>query len=563
MRVWTGMLAFIMMLGCFSIASGAPINAASCAQSDIQAAIDSAHSGDTVFIPACSPTTISTQINIGTTSAPFAKNLTISGSGAGKTILVDGTYAPSSLFSAVVPSGNYIRFTGMTLVSKKGPNSDGTIHIQGGTTSFRMDHILFDMTGCAGGRMVLIGSYVDPGPTYATYGVIDNNTFSVESGTIGCDGVSIFANGDEQWKIPLSLGTANAVYMENNNFDFPDVGDGAYDAYDGSRIVFRYNNVWNTDIGNHGHDSSARSAVSYEVYDNNFNPPAPDNYNGTSLSSFFNSRGGTGVMFNNTITQGYNTFVALQNYRSCPASGNGGAEGYATNTNNSSTTLQDSTASFGSYRAGALVFNGSYTLYDLTDQSSCVLQSGDSNTATTITCAAGLSGGKRNYWQNGDYYAVGRTYYDNFCMGFPPLASSADGNDPGQEGYPCIDQIGRSPSVSGQQTLSPVYQWGNNFKGGTNNTSAVDTWGNCPRVTTYHIVANRDYYDQTGANNHFQSGPSASKPFTCSQGDAYWGTDDNVLYQCGNSNNWKVYFAPYKYPNPLTQKLITPMAPMH
>lgn len=561
------LLAIAVLLFFQGHAYGATVPAL-CNATSIQNAINSANSGDVVLINACAATTISTQINIGTTAAPFTKNITIAGAGEGRTVLVDGT--SSQIFSAVVPDGYSIRVTGMTLKSYSGTLNGGVLYIQGGTTDFRIDDIGFDMTGLTGGRMVLIGSYTDPGPTYATYGVIDHNTFYVDSGSVGGDGVSVYANGNEQWTIPLSLGTGNAVYMENNNFEFPDMGDGAYDAYDGSRIVFRYNNVWNTDLGGHGHDSSLRSVVSYEIYDNNFNPPSPNLYNGTKLA-WFVTRGGTGVLFNNNIVQGYSSYITLESYRSCPGSAAGGTEGNAGNNASnfyqSSTTLYDPANTFSGMPANLY----GYSMLDLTDGSYCRFSSTDTVGTNSITCSAGLAGGTHNYWSNGDRYIVSRNLSDDYCTGYPPLAAatftgtysgsgawgppggtSVDGNLPGQEGYPCIDQIGRSPNASGTlQTLSPQYDWGNDYMGNYDETAGLPNWA-CLRMTTYHVLANRDYYDGTSTNSHFKSGQDASKPSTCSKGDAYWAKDDNTLYQCGASNNWRAYFTPYPYPYPST-----------
>jgi hypothetical protein len=110
------------------------------------------------------------------------------------------------------------------------------------------------------------------------------------------------------------LGTGNAIFIEDNTFNYSALNDGAYDAYDGARYVFRHNTVNGTNIGNHGFDSGgARSPRNWEIYSNTFNNT------GDHIFTTINLRGGSGVIFNNTVTSNggsYDGFVILRNYRS-------------------------------------------------------------------------------------------------------------------------------------------------------------------------------------------------------------------------------------------------------
>jgi len=125
----------------------------------------------------------------------------------------------------------------------------------------------------------------------------------------------IYANKDASWKIPLSLGSANAVYVEDcmiNYKFFPtyccsDVGNGG-------RAVLRYDAFFNTNLGSHGCESNSSSLIDYESYHNTFTLNIDSTW-GYAMSF----RGGTGVVFNNTVNGNYNygRLVMLYNYNAC------------------------------------------------------------------------------------------------------------------------------------------------------------------------------------------------------------------------------------------------------
>lgn len=111
--------------------------------------------------------------------------------------------------------------------------------------------------------------------------------------------------GDASWEEPLSLGTANAVYIEDCTF-LNNGPDGAMDGYNGARYVFRYNTLESTPLGHHGFDSGGyRSTFSTEIYNNKWTG---------SAWTIFHSRGGTGVIFGNRIKGQYGAFL-LEYYR--------------------------------------------------------------------------------------------------------------------------------------------------------------------------------------------------------------------------------------------------------
>jgi len=104
--------------------------------------------------------------------------------------------------------------------------------------------------------------------------------------------------------------------VEDCTFDFDALCDGAFDCYDGTKIVFRHNTVVNTSVGWHGADSAPRSMRSFEIYQNQFTTT------GTNVPyTTIRARGGTGVIWGNTVTGNYKDFIVLSEYRADPSYG--------------------------------------------------------------------------------------------------------------------------------------------------------------------------------------------------------------------------------------------------
>jgi len=299
---------WMLILLLVPFALGATINANSCLQTDVQAAIDSAADGDIVVIPAGTCTWSST------VTIPNTKGIVLQGAGASNTIIIDNTGTKSHVLAVSTLDGNSIsRVTGIgfnnNLVDKDGLWAQ--VHIYGNTKQFRIDHCKFDNLN---GRGIIASA---GGQEF--YGVIDNCYFHLPPGG-HAQGIAVLGSGpqnDEPWTRPLTLGTEKAVYIEDNTFEFEVAGDGALDAYGGARYVFRHNYVHNTHAGHHGRDSGHyRSTLSFEYYGNTFYK----DYGTGQRALFF--RGGTGVVFNNTWKsegaswEAYKT-IELSNYCSC------------------------------------------------------------------------------------------------------------------------------------------------------------------------------------------------------------------------------------------------------
>jgi len=129
----------------------------------------------------------------------------------------------------------------------------------------------------------------------------------------------------------------------------------------------------------------------------------------------------------------------------------------------------------------------------------------DAESLVAVYTAINVRGGTGVIYDNtfaGDYGAVINLQNFRDTAGYAPWgrcdgSSVYDQNQPGQRGYACLDQIGRStgtrlsgdspaPAAWPNQALEPLYQWGN-VKNGVSN----------PTVASHspHIRATRDYVD--------------------------------------------------------------------
>lgn len=238
-----------------------------------------------------------------------SKNIVIQGAGIDQTIIIDETGAGYNErpFWVQCQEGKPFRITGFTFTGmKKRSSTEPAIQIRGYCSNWRIDHSKFDLSQAemgTQGRGILTS-----GPNY---GLIDHNIF-----LNALQGVAVGHDGDASWQRPLSLGTGDAVYIEDNLFDYSDdyAGDGANDAYNGARYVMRHNSITNARMGHHGFDSGGyRSPHSFEIYSNTITFTDPQSWYPMRF------RGGTGVIFNNTWIGDYNPnlVIGVVNYRTC------------------------------------------------------------------------------------------------------------------------------------------------------------------------------------------------------------------------------------------------------
>ncbi len=378
------------------LAKGATIPASSPLFTDVQKAANSAVSGDIVTVPAGAATWTSMLTLSG-------KAITLQGAGVGVTTITDNS-SGQYLIDAICSASNFVRITGFTFV-KSAAHGGGMIVFESASpggireVSFRFDNnkLLFPSVG---GRGIFPSG---------VFGLIDHNLITVIGGgsqqTITCSGSSENLDGGfTPWKWPLMLGTVNAVYVEDNTFDYTknDQAEDAIDAGAGARVVVRHNNFLSISQGFHGTDSgNRRSAHSFEIYDNHYTN------NSTNRLRYMTVRGGTGVVFNNV----YDGSIG-------PAGWNG-------------ITLQY-------YRA--------WSAQSMWQQcNGTVWQLGSADPASTAGRTCSTNGGYG--FSSTDGETVGK-WGPGFTRGF-------DGT--GSKGYPGRDQ----PGVSTGQVSEPIYTWNN------------------------------------------------------------------------------------------------------
>jgi hypothetical protein len=275
-------------------AVAATIAAPTCSPGAVQSAIASASTGDTVTIPAGS-------CNWGNTTAtiPSGKNITLRGAGIDLTTITSssGSIAVRIGSPGVGGSG---RVTGFTL-------NGGHIVVDG--DGWRVDNmkIVSASTGVLGEGVFAWG--LRPGAPYGPTGLIDHVTF-IDTRVLVYGFPDVPANAAATSTSPLGLGDTNAVYVESSTFTFRGQAN-VIDCNYAGRYVFRHNSVINSSIDAHSVQGWNRACRRWEVYNNTIQL-----VNARYFTPIF-IRGGTGVIFNNTITGNWTEpFISFDNVRS-------------------------------------------------------------------------------------------------------------------------------------------------------------------------------------------------------------------------------------------------------
>ena len=276
--------------------------AATCSYDNVNAAITSAETGDTVSIPA-GECTWETYVNI-----PSAKKITLQGSGSSNTVITFSTANALRLNE----SGS--RITGIGFNQSSGTATQN-ITTQG--TGWRIDHCSF--TNASASSVTAIYIYGD-NITYLPYGLIDNNIFN--NGRIDINGMTNFSEAGDEWSADSVLGTANAVYIEDNTFyKHISFTSNVIDANRGVSYVARYNTVsGDTGFMTHSiHSNNQRATKNWEYYGNSFTADDSTYYG-------IDSRAGTGVIFGNYFSSGMTNPILFDNVRSYAYAGSGDCE---------------------------------------------------------------------------------------------------------------------------------------------------------------------------------------------------------------------------------------------
>jgi hypothetical protein len=296
----------LCLAGLMSAAIGhaAVIQASSTSLSDVRSAVSSAASGDTVVVPAGS----SAWAGVLT----ITKGIILQGAGVGNTVIrssisnpADGLirYEPASpsLDEPFQVTGFSFECDWLTCGIRIQNESRSVI------TKVRVNNNRF--------RKALTGIYIDA----EMYGLIDNNVFYECVIAIRCFGN--MANPWHAWAdMPVEVGTSRQIFIEDNTFeDLPGqtntgmVVEGGL----GGRYVFRYNTIVNWAdfdiLDMHGNQDpvtpsfnpgGSRATMCAEVYGNTIIA--------NKTNRFVYLRGGTSIVFNNTMTgSGFTKWIRL------------------------------------------------------------------------------------------------------------------------------------------------------------------------------------------------------------------------------------------------------------
>lgn len=167
------------------------------------------------------------------------------------------------------------------------------------------------------GNFIWVG---DPSGTIAgngPWGVIRSNVVDSSAGGTGY-GIYVHENftaTSSAWiRDGMSFGTRSNVFIEYNSFFGPtlNAGSPAVDGSYGARVVFRYNTLTNSTYADHGADedsTTTNSCLEAEVTHNIFAVTA-----GNSFDAPIRIRGGTAIIYGNTIYGGSDNHVISLNY---------------------------------------------------------------------------------------------------------------------------------------------------------------------------------------------------------------------------------------------------------
>lgn len=286
MRLAIGLLIYLALT---AQGLGAIVAAATCSMDDVNTAVAAAGTSDIVTVPAGTC--------VWTSRVTVSKGITMQGAGIDATIIQRDTATQG--FALRMSANTMWRVTGFTF---DGTGIANGMEARGTATDWRIDHNKFINSV---GRAIETFGF--------NYGLIDNNTFEENKSS----DVVVFGDNDTAWTRAVTLGTANAVYIEDNTFLHDTVSSNSHSVASnhGARYVFRYNTVndltaaLNTaPVDAHGNRFFGRGTVSYEIYNNTIN--SAHSFQGMFI------RGGTGIIYNNTLVGDFNLPISLANYQS-------------------------------------------------------------------------------------------------------------------------------------------------------------------------------------------------------------------------------------------------------
>ena len=572
--------------------------AAGCSLAQVQAAFtaEQVHpaNGDIITIPTCSSTWSGDLVETVTVSLTVQGNTTISTNCAqpptfntactstDNTVITDGDTSgnPIMQFNIAGSGAIVFRMTGITLNGGGITEFHGLFNLGGTNTSaqLRVDHNNFTNYFQAA---ALINQPM-------ANGVWDHNIFTA-TGSTG-NAIRMFGpgNGFAAFAAATPLGSANAIFVENNTFNTTF----ANDCNSGANYVFRYNVNFTATANQSTIQSHATVSNQYpggagcrseEVYGNYMSSTA----SGGSFSGEFET---SGVLYSwNNVTTGYNHVIDLVSDGDNGGSACGGSETYCQSQPPNGwgycgpfSSFSNSPWNGGQTTGGSngwpcidqpgrgirqLVASPNSNNYQYTLAPAWVA----STSCTSSTLGFGAITDPANHIQLCTSPGTTGTSTPSWNdSGGTTTTGSATYTDQGLS----MVVIATSTITWPQQKLEPVYSW-NDTCGAPNCTGFISI--NSPNN---NILANRDYYVsvggvQTSPTSPFNGttgtgfGTLANRPTTCtagiggtyatsptgSYGVAYFATDANggigELYACTSANTWTGVYEPYTYPHPL------------
>lgn len=499
-------------------------NAASPSRSDVLAALPSSGNSNATVVVNIPAGNSSWTSGINYTVPSSVSNLTIQGktsitwsgtagtssytySTSDSTVIQDASQSNQPLFYITVNGAKtQFRMTGLTVQGGNIGSSSynkysGVFLFIGSSTNFRFDHNHLNNTTYSPATS---SSWVRVAGSIT--GVMDHNVVDLGNNGSVSNGFQAFdaaddtvGNGDGSWANPTGWGSGKFLFFENNYFN----GGAPDDCAEGGRFVMRYNTINSAYVGVQTHATKSqagptRGCRAYEAYKNYLTGPSS-----SPASGAMGSKGGSALVWGNTMAQGYYRFFQASTDR------------------NTSYVSETSTPNGWGY-CGTSV-NGTGSGWD-----------GNQSSSTGYPCLDGLGRGQTAQALNGQDFPSRRNASTN-SIAWP------------------------------QQYLEPIYMWNNSIGSATYvliqdsvTTNNQDYYYDCGSGnnscsngftgadgTGFGTLANRPSSCTAGRGGKYYTSPTGS------YGVGYFATDVNTFYVCNSSNTWTAIYTPYAYPHPL------------
>lgn len=274
--------------------------AASCSVADIQAQVNLSADGDTVLVP------IGAAPQTWTTTLTIKVGVTLNGQGCVVTwpssapfgfLIVNADTTASAFITGFTFNGSYVQ----------GGHCGGPIRLvtSAGTMPYRFyRNNVNDSPGGQGQNNDVVICPFGQGP-----GLIDHNTMTA---TFTGEFIQVWggdASFDDagRWETDIVPGGPNFLFLEDNIFinpSFKRAGTtftaGFIASYYGAKWVARHNTITYASFDAHADNGHGAGVRWVEIYDNSLTFPTNNN----CQSAFYTIRGGSGVAWGNTMTNG-------------------------------------------------------------------------------------------------------------------------------------------------------------------------------------------------------------------------------------------------------------------